>query len=101
MSKFKGTKGPWEAFIVHNGLTIAIHTLGDKGCDNVVGWMGFGSVDGSKAVKVANAKLIAASPELLDALVSIVDEFSATGGEVSATNVEHAKGVIRKALKRG
>ncbi|URC22339.1 hypothetical protein CHUUTOTORO_02540 [Serratia phage vB_SmaM-ChuuTotoro] len=101
MSKFKGTKGPWEAFIGCGGLTIAIHTPGAKGCDNVVGWMGFDGVDASNAVKVANAKLIAAAPELLDVLETIVDQFSNNGGEVSATNIEHAKGVIRKALKRG
>jgi hypothetical protein len=98
MTKFRGTKGPWEAFVGHGGMTIAIHTPGDKGCDNVVGWMGFDSVDATVNVKVANARLIAAAPELLAVLESIIEEYDNTSGRISATRMVTAKRTVRKAL---
>ncbi|AXN57924.1 hypothetical protein [Acinetobacter phage ABPH49] len=97
MTKFKGTKGPWEAFVGHGGLTLAIHTPGDRGCDNVVGWMGFDSIDETAKVKVANARLIAAAPELLEVLESIIS-CQENNGAISAAHLIAAKAVVRKAL---
>ena len=63
------TPGPWLAFI--EGRTIAVHKGSVRKNPNapaIVHWVGFDSSDVSLAKQKANARLIAAAPDLLAAL---------------------------------
>lgn len=84
----KHTRGPWSYSIYRNYVRIYLHGLGriDKiyGGDSLRGYCG-----------EANAKLIAAAPEMLDALKLVVDTFE-SGGWPSAT-IAIAKATIAKA----
>lgn len=64
----KHTPGPWELW--HTDLVIEPLT-GDSICQT------YGGMDGKTMYKdyEANAKLIAASPELLEALIEMVNEY--------------------------
>lgn len=59
----KHTPGPWKAFL-KNGI-VAVTTASGK---EVIHWSGFDSSEFSTNTDEANARLIAAAPELLDAL---------------------------------
>jgi hypothetical protein len=67
------TPGPWEAWIA--GKTICI--LGPKGDHHkpVIGWSGFDSCHLPLTKQKANAHLIAAAPELYEALANICASF--------------------------
>lgn len=79
MAQFKGTPGPWE--VEDNGyfydINAARGTVGNV-CASV-GWFDNGEHRGP--VATANAQLIAASPELLDAIQLLMAE--QTGGNKS------------------
>ncbi|MGP2449066.1 hypothetical protein ACTUSR_08160 [Pantoea stewartii subsp. indologenes] len=71
MSEFKGSIGPWE----HYGPSGYQHSMGgyvESGDGKVCDVSGF-DVGSDKAK--ANAKLIAAAPELLEALQALVSEY--------------------------
>ena len=60
------TQGEWVAFISTGTGTYAVHTPGDKRCEDVIKWTGF---DGQKNAE-NNARYIAAfNPELVQALL--------------------------------
>ncbi|HDT3108707.1 ead/Ea22-like family protein [Escherichia coli] len=60
------TQGEWVAFISSGTGTYAVHTPGDKRCEDVIKWTGF---DGQKNAE-NNARYIAAfNPELVQALL--------------------------------
>ncbi|EHT4204422.1 ead/Ea22-like family protein [Escherichia coli] len=60
------TQGEWVAFISSGTGTYAVHTPGDKRCEDVIKWPGF---DGQKKA-AANARYIAAfNPEVVQALL--------------------------------
>lgn len=70
MSAAKQTPGPWSLFIDRKSKTISIdigaEPTGRRPC--VIGWSGFDSCDLPFGSRVANARLIAAAPDLLEAL---------------------------------
>jgi hypothetical protein len=72
--KAKHTPGPWSAFISPNQKTIAIDIgATPKGLrPNIVDWMGFDGNGIPLNQNVANARLIASAPELLEALKALV-----------------------------
>ena len=74
----KHTPGPWCVF--HMGDTIAIETGVEASGSrpNVIDWTGFDSNEQDPGTDLANARLIAAAPELLEALENIT------------ANLEHA-----------
>ncbi|MFT2317973.1 ead/Ea22-like family protein [Escherichia coli] len=60
------TQGEWVAFISSDTGTYAVHTPGDKRCEDVIKWTGF---DGQKNAE-NNARYIAAfNPEVVQALL--------------------------------
>ncbi|HEB9033046.1 TPA: ead/Ea22-like family protein [Escherichia coli] len=60
------TQGEWVAFISTGTGTYAVHTPGDKRCEDVIKWTGF---DGQKNAE-NNARYIAAlNPEVVQALL--------------------------------
>lgn len=62
----KATQGEWVAFISSGTGTYAVHTPGDKRCEDVIKWTGF---DGQKNAE-NNARYIAAfNPEVVLALL--------------------------------
>ncbi|MFD0669737.1 hypothetical protein ACT80S_18605 [Ramlibacter sp. MAHUQ-53] len=103
MSKAKFTRGPWEIGLVVNEETPSTHILSqhdhydddDKpvlngGCDVA---LCFGSD------QAANARLIAAAPELLSALANLLADATALGIEDSPYSgaVAEARAAIAKA----
>ncbi|MCN2649627.1 ead/Ea22-like family protein [Escherichia coli] len=62
----QATQGKWVAFISSDTGTYAVHTPGDKRCEDVIKWTGF---DGQKNAE-NNARYIAAfNPEVVQALL--------------------------------
>ncbi|EFA6173850.1 ead/Ea22-like family protein [Escherichia coli] len=62
----KATQGEWVAFISSDTGTYAVHTPGDKRCEDVIKWTGF---DGQNNAE-NNARYIAAfNPEVVQALL--------------------------------
>ncbi|HHV2243616.1 TPA: ead/Ea22-like family protein [Escherichia coli] len=62
----QATQGEWVAFISSGTGTYAVHTPGDKRCEDVIKWTGF---DGQKNAE-NNARYIAAfNPEVVQALL--------------------------------
>lgn len=102
MKEFKGTPGPWEACRnnVHTGQIATIHHC--FGNDWVEVW----SLDwpDTEEKQEANAKLIAAAPDLLKALQCLVksyDDFRTRTGRDSkpqSPELLKAKAAISKAL---
>jgi hypothetical protein len=74
----KHTPGPWTAFIGGRGRTIAIDIgptpIGKKPC--IIDWPGFDGSDLPLMQRVANAHLIAAAPDLLEALKEITSDYA-------------------------
>lgn len=63
----QATQGEWVAFISSGTGTYAVHTPGDKRCEDVIKWTGF---DGQKNAE-NNARYIAAfNPEVVQALLN-------------------------------
>ncbi|GDS10101.1 hypothetical protein BvCmsOUNP037_04531 [Escherichia coli] len=62
----QATQGEWVAFISPGTGTYAVHTPGDKRCEDVIKWTGF---DGQENAE-NNARYIAAfNPEIVQALL--------------------------------
>ncbi|HCL7486870.1 TPA: ead/Ea22-like family protein [Escherichia coli] len=79
----KATQGEWSAFISPGTGTYAVHTPGDKRCEDVIKWTGF---DGQKNAE-NNARYIAAfNPEVVQALLdeneSMCRDLIARNGEI-------------------
>lgn len=87
MSEFKGTPGPWKVNVIgqhwnNKSLTHLEVTFGNDGecvCDTVY--------------QMADANLIAAAPELLEALLDL--KFKLYGSETASPKIEQ---IIKKAL---
>lgn len=90
MNEFKGTPGPW---FIDNGRAIGPKSTEDDqsyGMIIPVGWVEF---DPEVEVQVANQRMMAAAPELLDAL-QIICFFE----DISSAQREIAEAAIAKAL---
>lgn len=95
MSKY--TPGPWKAFI--RGRTIAILT---RETQAVIAWPGFDSSSYNLKTQKANARLIAAAPDLADALKEAVNCYGKLGGPWNVPSdpggwLERARAALRKA----
>jgi hypothetical protein len=103
MIEFKGTPGPWERGGGENGggelLVYCNNSLGSAICDATSHYSVF-----DKTTRIANLDLIAAAPELLEALQLVMSEQS--GGSKSCGHngftctcpYDKAKAAISKAL---
>ncbi|MBB2425813.1 ead/Ea22-like family protein [Escherichia sp. 11.1597] len=68
----QATQGEWVAFISPGTGTYAVHTPGDKRCEDVIKWTGF---DGQKNAE-NNARYIAAfNPEVVQALLNELEHY--------------------------
>ncbi|HFF8979815.1 hypothetical protein V6305_09290 [Serratia marcescens] len=103
MSGFKGTPGPWEVDRnnVHSGQIATIHhCLGND-------WVEIWSPDwpDTEEKQEANARLISAAPELLEALQAAMEWIDAVPQDVQLPtmpgfNRDWVDGIITKALGR-
>jgi len=89
--EFKGTKGKWKANKEY-GYDFDIEKEGDGG--NIC-WLGFTDYAHEQE---SNAKLIAAAPELLEALQELMDQQSTDTYEPLLLAQRKAQDVINKAL---
>lgn len=97
MSEFKGTKGEWEVKKIHGDLKVIVKGSYEKLCPGMVSYR--------QVVETENkhdAKLIAASPALLDALQSlhdyVVDVLQVDGSDCSGDHpLLKARAAIGKA----
>lgn len=71
MKRFMGTPGPWEWWTSNSFLRLSSKTTGRDG--DVIDSFGMSDGATSLSVKADDMNLIAAAPDLLDALLSIVN----------------------------
>lgn len=84
----QATPGEWVAFISSGTGTYAVHTPGDKRCEDVIKWTGF---DGQKNAE-NNARYIAAfNPEVVQALL---DELEAAEKRIAELEANKCKPVM-------
>ncbi len=94
MPKSEHTPGPWFAFA--RGTTVAVGTArSGRAIDKVVHWSGFDACGVELAEQKANAKLIAAAPEMLRVLTKLC-ELNASG-RVMARSWGDAEAILSKA----
>lgn len=87
----QATQGEWVAFISSGTGTYAVHTPGDKRCEDVIKWTGF---DGQKNAE-NNARYIAAfNPEVVQALLDEREAQSKRIAELEAREIKPAKGEV-------
>lgn len=96
MKEFKGTRGKWEVVV------------GDDNAPDVISDIGVEiaftpTYNGDKAEQWYNAKLIAASPELLTALQQLLEIYDDHSGKVWTTSskrraLDDARAAVNKAL---
>lgn len=93
MKEFKGTPGPWVASKTDRGIgPVSRDDDQSYGMIIPVAWVEF---DGNDAYQQANANLIAAAPDLLEALQDIVKVLDSAGCEAATVK---ANAAISKAL---
>lgn len=61
----KHTPGPWVSFIPKNSTVVEVH---DKNGLPIIAWSGFDDCRRNYSEQTANARLIAAAPQMLEAL---------------------------------
>ncbi|HAH2508564.1 TPA: ead/Ea22-like family protein [Escherichia coli] len=87
----QATQGEWVAFISSGTGTYAVHTPGDKRCEDVIKWTGF---DGQENAE-NNARYIAAfNPEVVQALLDEREAQSKRIAELEAREIKPAKGEV-------
>ena len=96
MEEFKGTRGKWEVVV------------GDDNAPDIISDIGVEiaftpTYNGDKAEQWHNAKLIAASPELLSALQQLLEIYDDHSGKVWTTSskrsaLDNARSAVNKAL---
>ncbi|MFK0560531.1 ead/Ea22-like family protein [Escherichia coli] len=94
----QATQGEWVAFISSGTGTYAVHTPGDKRCEDVIKWTGF---DGQKNAE-NNARYIAAfNPEVVQALLNEREAQSKRIAELEASRAALAaeNELARKAVQ--
>ncbi|WVQ01360.1 Ead/Ea22-like protein [Escherichia phage vB_Eco_ZCEC08] len=82
----QATQGEWVAFISQGTGTYAVHTPGDKRCEDIIKWTGF---DGQKNAK-NNARYIAAlNPAVVQALLDELEAQSKRIAELESALNRH------------
>lgn len=96
MSEFKGTPGPWKWFTSNSHMRLSSLATGRDG--DVV--HAYTSADGMPVVNVKwqDAELIAAAPELLDAIQALVSLYEHDEGCRELVEYKRAKQATSKAL---
>lgn len=93
MSGFKGTPGPWEVMKDDDELRV----IQSGSLEGGFGWKSYCSVcEGVSSED--NSKLIAAAPEILEALQDLVFLYEHDEGCRELTEYKRAKKAIKKAL---
>lgn len=96
MKEFKGTPGPW---FIDNGRAIGPKSTEDDqsyGMIIPVGWVEF---DPEVEVQVANQRMMAAAPELLEALQKMVSKaHKQNWNDAYPEELQSAQAAINKAL---
>lgn len=94
------TPSPWSVFNGNNGETLAI-CIGDDSNGKtpcIVNWMGFDSNQIPRKQNIANTHLIAAAPELLEALEGLLENYKYNQGKgLGIGPIMKAKTAIKKA----
>lgn len=90
MNEFKGTPGPW---FIDNGRAIGPKSTEDDQSYGMIIPVGWVELDPEVEVQVANQRMMAAAPELLEAL-QIICFFE----DISSAQREIAEAAITKAL---
>lgn len=95
MEKFRGTPGPWEWWTSNSFLRLSSKSTGKDG--DVIDSFKMSDGQTSLSVKVDDMHLIAAAPELLEALQKMVESYQF---EASIDNpaLLQARAAIAKAL---
>lgn len=97
MEKFKGTPGPWVASTTDRSIG-PVSRDGDQcyGMIFPIAWVEF---DGNQEYQQANANLIAAAPELLEALQRMVSKaHKQNWNDAYPEELQSAQAAINKAL---
>jgi len=97
MKKLKHTPGPWSAFIAGNTVAVDIGAVPHGTKPNIVDWQGFDGCDLPLKQRIANAKLIAAAPDMLDALRELMDDDAPWDDMRWADACDKARAAITKA----
>lgn len=96
MKSFKGTPGPWVASKTDRSIgPVSRDDDQSYGMILPVAWVEF---DGNDAYQQANSSLIAAAPDLLEALQELVFLYEHDEGCRELTEYKRAKAAISKAL---
>lgn len=96
MQEFKGTPGPWEWWTSNSFLRLSSRATGKDG--DVIDSFSMSDGATSLSVKVADMHLIAAAPELLEALLSTVNMDYEPKRDGSDSVYLNARSAINKAL---
>ena len=102
MSEFKGTPGPWEWWTSNSFLRLSSRTTGKDG--GVIDSFKMSDGQTSLSVKPEDMALIAAAPELLDALLLIIAEQTGSNkscghnGFICICPYDKAQAAINKSL---
>jgi len=91
------TPGPWELSNDHKPSPYVIRQVGRFGGLASVKFHGFNKTERAREEQTANARLIAAAPDLLNALRSILDSF--VTGEHYETKNPYSRPYVQDALK--
>ena len=98
----KHTPGPWKLELGRDGAPRGLRGPAEVEHRNIVNWNGFSSP--TKPASMANARLIAAAPELLEALDGMLEvyggEHEADGlpkHEIELNLIAYARAAIAKA----
>lgn len=89
MEEAKHTKGPWQA------IGLSIHTNRNRGKGSPETWVAVVKPGRADEVESADARLIAAAPDLLEALedcLAQLDALGSVGNEKAESAIARAKG---------
>ena len=96
LKPLKHTPGPWT--VTEGKLSLQIHSIGKDGKREY--WLANIKGESVPASEMGNAHLIAAAPELLEALKQVRDWEQANPGSISSLIEEDANAAIAKAEGR-
>lgn len=86
----KHTPGPWNLELGRDGAPRGLKGPAEVEHRNIVNWNGFASP--TKQVSMANARLIAAAPDLLRALECLLEMGHAKAGDLARAAIAKARG---------